>query len=53
MFIISTHSVSGAQVFHSSLLITCDVRHDTYTLYPDRLGLNSKLRTTREFDVVD
>ena len=28
--IISTHLVSRAQVIHSSVLITCDVSHDTH-----------------------
>jgi len=51
--IISTHLVSGAQVIHSAILITCDVSHDTYTLCQNRLGLNSVLSTTHKFGVVD
>jgi len=51
--IISIHLVSGAQVIHSTILITCDVNHDTYILGQNRLGLNSKLSTTHEFGVVD
>ena len=51
--IISTHLVSGTQVIRSSILITCDVSHYTYTLCQNRLGLNSKLSTTHKFGVID